>query len=164
MQMRRPTILLSMALASVLAWGADWLTDGGNQYRTGWQKDEKTLTKDNVKNLKVLWKLKLPNKPKEMHSLFAPLIVERVNVAGAPKQMAYVAGSDDNIFGIDVEAGKIVWQKHFEYPTPARAPRATDPLCPAGLNATPIVGPPDASGNRPLYVLSGDGKIHTLAL
>src|SRR5215470_5713442 len=116
MQMRRPTILLSITLSSVLTWGADWLTDGGSQYRTGWQKDEKILTKDNVKNLKVLWKLKLPNKPKEMHSLFAPLIIERVNIGGAPKQMAYVAGSDDNIFAIDVEAGKIVWQKHFEYP------------------------------------------------
>jgi len=162
--MRKPILLFGVALCSVLAWGADWLTDGNGPTRNGWQKDEKILSKANVKDLKVLWKLKLPNEAREMHSLFAPLIVEKVNTSAGPKEMAFVAGSADNIFGIDVKEGKVLWQKHFEYPEPARRGRATDPLCPAGLNATPIIGEPDATGNRPLYVMSGDGKVHTMAL
>src|SRR5215510_453395 len=103
--MRRPVLLFGIAFCSVLAWGADWLTDGGGPTRNGWQKDEKILTKENVKNLKVVWKLKLPNEAKEMHSLFAPLIVDKVNTSSGPKEMAFVAGSDDNIFAIDVQAG-----------------------------------------------------------
>ena len=35
----------------------DWTTDGGDNQRTGWNRQEKTLTKDNVKNLKLLWKI-----------------------------------------------------------------------------------------------------------
>src|ERR1700754_5075677 len=116
LNMRRPILLFGITLCSVLAWGADWLTDGNGPARNGWQKDEKILSKANVKDLKVLWKLKLPNEPREMHSLFAPLIVEKVNTSAGPKEMAFVAGSADNIFGIDVKAGKVVWQKHFEYP------------------------------------------------
>ena len=29
----------------------DWVTDGGDNYRTGWNKQEKILTKDNVKTV-----------------------------------------------------------------------------------------------------------------
>ena len=34
----------------------DWLTDGGDNQRTGWNRTQKILTKDNVKDLKLLWK------------------------------------------------------------------------------------------------------------
>ena len=57
-----------------LAWAAEWPTDGGNPQRTAWQKDEHILNKDNVKNLQILWKIKLDNPPREMHSLFPPLM------------------------------------------------------------------------------------------
>ena len=69
------TILLA---AVAVASGADWLTDGGNPQRTAWQRDEKILNRENAKNLKILWKLKLDNEPREMHSLFPPLIVGKL--------------------------------------------------------------------------------------
>src|SRR5438552_7353807 len=100
--MQRFLIVGELILGGVLAWGADWLTDGGNPQRTAWQKDEKILAKDNVKDLKILWKLKVDNEPREMHSLFPPLIVERVNTTSGPKQLAFLAGTSDNIYAIDV--------------------------------------------------------------
>ena len=68
-----------MTLACVLAWSADWLTDGGSVKRTAWQKDEKIFTKSNVKDIKLLWKIKLDNEVRQMHALFPPLIIEKVN-------------------------------------------------------------------------------------
>src|SRR5471030_1419166 len=70
MRKRNAWIFIGCAVLS----GADWLTDGGNPQRTGWQKDEKILNKDNVKGMKALWTLKLDNEPRELHSLFPPLI------------------------------------------------------------------------------------------
>ena len=70
--MQKRCALMAICAGSLL-WGAEWPTDGGNPQRTAWQQNEKILAKDNVKNLKVLWKLQLDNKPQEMHSLFAPL-------------------------------------------------------------------------------------------
>ena len=142
--------------------GAEWPTDGGNAQRTAWQQDEKILTKENVKGMKVLWKLQLDNKPQEMHSLFAPLIVEGVKVGGVAKEVAVVAGISDNIYAIDVAAGKVIWKKHFDYPTPARRGREGDPLCPPGQTAAPIIGPPTATGGRTIYALAGDGRLHSL--
>ena len=77
------------ALGAALAWiitpaaqtqkKADWLTDGGDPQRTAWQRNETILTKDNVKDMKLLWKIKLDNQPRQMHSLFPPLIAGNVS-------------------------------------------------------------------------------------
>ena len=75
------TLIAGALLAGTPAWSADWLTDGGNPQRTAWQRDEKTLTTANVKDMKLLWKLKLDNQPRVMHSLFPPLIIGRLNTA-----------------------------------------------------------------------------------
>ena len=160
--MRKLNILIAIYAGCALSWAAEWPTDGGNSQRTNWQQDEKILTKENVKNLKILWKIKLDNVPQEMHSLFPPLIVEKVNTSSGPKQIAIEAGISDNLYAIDVETGKLLWKKHFEYPTPARRGKPGDPLCPTGQTATPVIGPPSASGARTVYALAGDGEIHSI--
>ena len=58
------------------------LTDGGDNQRTGWNKQEKTLTKDNVKNLKLLWKLETGNQVRALHSLMPVLVVGQLRHAG----------------------------------------------------------------------------------
>ena len=63
---------------------ADWLTDGGDPQRTAWQKNEHILNVSNVKGMKLLWKYKTDNEPREMHALFPPLIVGRVLTRGRP--------------------------------------------------------------------------------
>src|SRR6188508_743088 len=88
---------------------ADWLTDGGDPQRTGWQKNEHILTVSNVKGMTLLWKYKTDNEPREMHALFPPLIVGRVLTAAGPKQVAIVAGISDNVYAIDVATGTLLW-------------------------------------------------------
>jgi hypothetical protein len=79
---------MAITLGCVPVWSADWLTDGGNSQRTNWQKDEKILSTANAKDIKLLWKIKLDNQPRQMHNLFPPLIIDRVNTSGGPKQIA----------------------------------------------------------------------------
>src|SRR5687767_6097723 len=95
---RRAKTCIAISFGCAFAWGADWPTDGGDHKRTAWQRDETILTKDNVKNLKLLWKIQLDNQPQEMHSLFPPLIAGKVNTSSGPKQIAIEAGSSDNIY------------------------------------------------------------------
>ena len=127
---------IGIMVGCAIVLGSDWPTDGGNPQRTNWQKDETILTKDNVANLKILWKLKLDNAPRQMHSLFPPLIIGRVSTGSGPKQIALETGVSDNLYAIDVDKGEILWKRHFEYPPPARSGGATDPLCPGGMTAT----------------------------
>ncbi|PYR90428.1 MAG: pyrrolo-quinoline quinone [Acidobacteria bacterium] len=155
----------------------DWITDGGDNQRTGWNKDEKILTKDNVKNLKLLWKLQTDNYPRALHSLMPVLVVGQLSTANGPKQVGFVAGISDNLYAFDVETGKILWQKHWTYEEPAppagfggggrRGQQPSDPrhlgfLRPGGSSDTPVIGPPDAQGRRAIYFVTGDGMLHIL--
>lgn len=151
----------------------NWLTDGGDNARSGWQKNETVLTEGNVKNLTLLWKIQTHNQVRALHSLMAPLVVENVPTSGGSKEMVYVVGSSDNLYAIDSAAGKIVWQRHFTYPTPTGfggrrrlAPGESTAhlnfLGPGGTTNTPAIGPADASGHRRMYVIDGGGLLHTI--
>jgi len=78
--------LVSTAVCGCVAvFGANWLTDGFDPQRTNWQRDEKILSPSTVKNMKLLWKVKLDNKPHEMHALLSPLIVDKAATKSGPK-------------------------------------------------------------------------------
>jgi outer membrane protein assembly factor BamB len=150
----------------------DWTTDGGDNQRTGWNKQEKILTKDNVKNLKLLWKLDTRNQVRALHSLMPVLVVGQMTTPSGPRQVGYVSGISDNLYAFDTETGKILWQKHWDYAPPAgrgggggQGQQPTDPahlgfLRPGGSSDTPVIGPADAQGRRPLYFVTGDGMLH----
>ena len=156
-------VVVTSLLAASALWSADWLTDGGNVQRTAWQKDEKIFSVSTVKNTKLLWKIKLDNEVRQMHALFPPLIIEKVNVGGGTKQVAIVAGVSDNIFAIDVETGTQMWKKHFtsSFVQPAGG-RGGGILCPGGITATPVVAPTSTPGKYTIYAASWDGMLHQL--
>jgi hypothetical protein len=142
---------------------ADWLTDGGNAQRTAWQERESTLTLSNVSQMKLLWKVKLDNAPRQMHNLLPVLIIGRVGTAHGPKQLAIVTGVSDNIYAIDVDKGELFWKTHFEYTaTPIPTVRRGDILCPGGITATPTIGPGDAPGKYVIYAAAWDGTLRRL--
>ena len=68
---------------------------GGNPQRDGWARDETVLTKNNVKSMKLVWKLRLESAPKELTGLTAPIIVENVLTAEGHKDFVVVAGASD---------------------------------------------------------------------
>jgi outer membrane protein assembly factor BamB len=142
---------------------AGWLTDGGDPPRTSWQRNETILSPTSVKDMKLLWKVKLDNAPRQMHNLFGPLIVPDVQTANGPREIAVVAGVSDNIYGIDVEKGIQIWKRHFDstYEEP-QGGRGGGPLCPGGLTATPVVAPADTPGKYKVYAISWDGRLRTL--
>ena len=160
----RTLSIVTLLVAAAPSWSADWLTDGGNVQRTAWQKDEKIFSVSSVKDTKLLWKIQLDNEVRQMHALFPPLIIDKLNIAGVTKQVAVVAGVSDNIFAIDVEKGSLLWKKHFAstWTPPATGGRGGGILCPGGLTATPVIAPTSTAGKYTIYATSWDGMLHQL--
>ena len=149
----------------------DYTTDGADIERSGWVKDEKILTRQNVGTLKLKWKLETGNQPRALHALMPVLVIGQLSTPGGVKQVGIVNGISDNLYAFDVETGKILWQKHWDYPAPAgrggAAPAQQDPkrlgfLQPGGSSDTPVIGPADAQGRRPVYFVTGDGMLHII--
>jgi outer membrane protein assembly factor BamB len=160
-----PTKFIVLAILSVLltpVTAADWLTDGADIRRNNWQKDETILTKSNVKDLQLLWKTKLDNQPRQMHSLLEPLVIGRVTTKSGPKEMVIQSGVSDNVYALDAKTGELLWKRHFEseYKEPPGA--RTQVLCPGGMTANVTVGPGEGPGNYIVYAASWDGSLHKL--
>jgi hypothetical protein len=135
---------------------------GGNPQHDGWARDETILNKDNVKSIKVVWKVHIDSALREMNALTAPVVAENVLTAQGHKEIVVVAGASDTLDAVDVDSGKLLWHKQFTAEgTPKQQPRW---LCPNSLNATPIIqmGGGTTSRDRTVLAIASDGKLHSL--
>jgi outer membrane protein assembly factor BamB len=139
---------------------SEWLTWGYDQERSGWNRAETTLSKDNVSQLTLQWTTQLSTPPKEiaLSTLTAPLVVEGVATPQGRRTLVFVVGSNDTVFAIDAETGKIVWLKGFE--NPLTPPQAATWLCSNTQNATPVVD----KQRGIIFFNTSDGKLRGLSL
>jgi outer membrane protein assembly factor BamB len=150
--------LLACAGATVLA--TDFLTEGVDNARTGWVKDEKIFSPSNVASTQLLWKLTLDSASRAMHNLFAPLIAEHATTAQGRRELAIVAGVNDDVFGIDVASGQQIWHRHWDG-GPEDPPPANNTLCPAGQTAVPTMAE-TSPGKYTVYAVSWDGRLRQI--
>lgn len=144
---------------------AEWRTSSSDPQRDGWQRDEHKLTKENVRGIKLLWKVKTDNISMGMQSFREPLIVAGVSTPENTKTLAILAGSSNDVYAIDADRGTIFWQKHLKWSskTPETPEIDSGFICTKALTATPVVTP-SGVGKRFVYVLGTDGYLHTLNL
>jgi hypothetical protein len=158
--------VLAATLAALIcgaAWLAadQWPTFGGNPQRDGWAPNETILTKDNVKSMKLVWKLRLDNVPKELNSLTAPIVVENVLTAEGHKDFVIVAGASDTVDVVDVDTGKVRWHRQFSAEGKPRQQARW--LCPNALNATPVIQMGGASPrDKTIQLIASDGMLHSV--
>ena len=112
--------------------------------------------------MKLVWKLKLDNEARQLHNLFAPMIVSDVRTTTGPKQIGVVAGVSDNVYGIDLDTGTQLWKRTFDNTFTGQANARYYTLCPGGLTATPVIGPGSKPGQFIVYAVSWDGRLRQL--
>jgi outer membrane protein assembly factor BamB len=193
--MRRLSALIAFSLSSAAAAHAqgrpvDWPFYAGDAQRTGWEKSDSRITKENVKEFQLVLKRKL-EKLKGPRSLTPPVVIGNLISYRGFKELAFVSGASDTLWSIDADMDRIFWEKHFE--TAGKSKAAGSPaMCAAAATATPALTPPVSFGGRgrgtpaaaaptpppnparnflsaggfgaprPAFALSGDGRLHVL--
>jgi hypothetical protein len=164
----------------------DWPNLAGDAQRTGWEKVDSRITRDNVKDFQLVLKRKLGD-----GLLTPPAVLGLLISYRGFKELAFVAGGSNEIWAIDVDLDRIFWQKHFDVPAasgacgssaaaPAlipptnfaarRPPGAPRPGTPPAAAATPparptgrgILGAGGFGAPRPVFSVSSDGKLHLM--
>src|SRR4029453_10092405 len=109
------SFLLSPAGSARAPSASEWLTWGYDPERSGWNRTETTLSKENVSGLALQWSAQLPVRPREiaLSTVTAPLVVEGVTTSQGSRTLVFVVGSEDTVFAIDADGGQIVWQRAF---------------------------------------------------
>jgi outer membrane protein assembly factor BamB len=180
-------VCLCAALALGQSRGGNWPTSGGDAQRSGWEGTDPRFSKDTVKDLQLLFKIKLESQSKGSRPLLPPIIMGRLISYRGFRELAFVGSNADIVYAIDADLGTIFWQKHLEYSTREPQVTATTAECPGGMTATPTMSVPGAAGPRgagapPLptgrggataagsfiagtasvYAISSDGRLHRL--
>jgi outer membrane protein assembly factor BamB len=156
--------MVTVLISGGSLWASEYLSGGVDNGRTGWIKDEKVFTTANVKDMKLLWKIKLESTPRQMHNLFQPLVATSVATPQGPREMAVVAGVSDDLFGIDVASGELMWKKHFDSTyTPETGGRGGGTLCPGGQTAVPVLMS-SGKGQYTIVAVSWDGRLRQVNL
>lgn len=151
----RKRLLLLFACSGVLAWTADWLNQGGDPQRSGWQRREDVLNAESVRGLRLIWKRQLekPGIP-----LSAPVMVRRVVTYRGSVELVFVASATGNVYAVDTDFGTVFWKRPTEA---ANAPSVATPVLsplPDGADEDDDGPPPP----RPLYVLAASGQLYAL--
>ena len=169
---------------------ANWNNSGGDAQHSGWERTDPRISKDTVRDLQLLWKMKLEPQPKGPRPLQPPTLLGNLISYRGFKELAFVASSSDVIYAIDADLGKMFWQKHLEYANLDPQNNASSWACPGGLTAMPAMPPPAARGPAPaargpaapaatpapppargpfapfgvasVYAISSDGRLHRL--
>lgn len=173
---------LVMALAGVCLLSApvgrttNWYVFGGDSQRDGWEKDEQRFVRDDVKDFKLLWQRKLDNDKAGVGVLLPPVVLGELIGYRGFKELAFVAGSGNNLWSIDADLNRMYWFKHFD----AVSDKSTKKTCGGNLTAAPALPAPfvfrirkpgepkreDATnrlrGPHPVYLLTGDGMLRQL--
>ncbi len=134
----------------------DWMTENGDAQRTATIKADAKINKDSVAKpgaVQLLWKLKLKNTPRGMNNLTPPATLERLIGYRGFRMLGFVAGSDDNLFTIDTDLGRMEWEKKLKAAPSTQAPTL---LCPGGI--TTSVVRPTLSAIAPAGGGSGPGR------
>src|SRR5689334_7047452 len=129
-------VLLAAAAYAQSGRAGEWTTHSGDPQRTGWQKNELRISKERLKEFRFLWKLKLDNQTRALHSLTVPLVV-----SSQYRDLAVIGGTSDTIYVLDADLGRLLWKKQFDYRNEKPQDRNATWLCPGGLVATPVVAP-----------------------
>jgi hypothetical protein len=170
----------------------DWPSIGNDAQRSGWEKSDSSITKDNVKTFQMVMKMQLDSKVKGAQSMSAPVVLGRIISYRGFKELAFLADSNDRLWSVDADMNRIFWERHFE--KAQHAPKHMTAACAASVIAAPALTPPVAFGAgrggpgrgaapgrggaqnagktlmsnagfgaaRPVFVLSNDGKLHLL--
>jgi len=152
--------MAALASAQRPAPANEWLTWGYDQQRTGWNRAETTLNKENVSRLQLKWRTQLDIVPSDvvLSTSTAPLIARNIATARGTKDLVFVLGSNDTLYAIDAGTGDIAWKKNF--PDPVKPKQPATYLCPNTANTTPVID--RISGT--IYLIASDGKLRGLSL
>src|SRR5688572_32665061 len=105
----------------------EWLTAGGDAQRTFWVRTDPKISVASMSKpgFELQWTKKLDNRNRGANGLLHGVTANGVTIF---VPMSVVAGSSNNVYGIDNDTGYVVWQRRFD----AQLPAATA-QCPGGM-------------------------------
>jgi hypothetical protein len=149
--------------ASGLAFATDYTTFHFDNWRTGWNSSETTLTPALVAggHFGEYMSVAVDGEVDAQ-----PLYVENESIPGqGTHSLAIIATENDSLYAIDVTSGAIIWQTSFGTPVTVDTPATKNCVVPnpyAGILSTPVIVRATDSVYVVAYVMQGTTPVYQL--
>jgi hypothetical protein len=144
-------ILIFIAASALLAVGQTAVTTYHNDnYRTGWNSNETTLTPANVTKATfgLLHTVVLDDQVDAQPLIVPGVMITAGQFQGTTHDVAYVATENNTVYAIDVHSGAVLLNPNFG--TPVSSPLGCNNNGPrVGIDSTPVID----AGSNTLYVM-----------
>lgn len=140
-----------------VAQAQNWTTVGNDAQRSGWLRSDAKISAESVAGgeFQPLWAMDLENEPHGLNGITAPSLLDFLISHKGFRSLAFVAGSDDNVFVIDKDLARMEWERRLAASAVEAQPSAG---CPGGMTAN-IARPTSAALPSPLGLVSfGAGR------
>jgi hypothetical protein len=143
----------------------DWMTVGYDAQRSFWVRADAKISPETMRKpgFELVWKMKLKNEARQLISVTPPVLFDFYISYRGFRSLGFVGGSSGNVTGIDIDLGRVEWEKVF----PPGASKDASIQCPGGMTSSvtrPTVagypGPGLAGFGRSEPAASGVGKPH----
>jgi Bacterial Ig-like domain (group 3) len=159
----RAVLLVFLGAAAARAAGAQSIiTYHYDNYRTGWNSNEKILTPANVTSLTfgLVQSVDLDDQVDGQ-----PLYMPGVNITAGQHQgtynVVYVASESNTVYAIDAESGTVLLSSNFG--TPVQKPLGCNNNGPnVGINSTPVIDPTSNTLYVMVYALENNTPVYLL--
>jgi outer membrane protein assembly factor BamB len=131
--------------------GRDWPTVGQNVSRTSFAANDHVLDHTNIAGLRLAWSANLDGKVTAQ-----PLFLGGVTIGGVVRDAVIVASNKNSLYAFDADTGASLW--HIKLGQDVGGSWSVPGGM--GIRSAPAV---DRAKNR-LYVVSDNGKLHTISL
>lgn len=111
----------------------EWNTSGGDVHRSSWVRADPKISAAALAKpgFAFLWKQKFDTAPRQQNGISPALVMSGYIGYRGFRTLAFVGGASDKAFGIDVDLGRLEWQK----PVPGGGAAAGTAACPGGLTS-----------------------------
>ena len=165
-------VLISFAGAGITEAQIDWPSFGGDSQRTGWERSDTRITRENVKDFELVLKRKFPDPHAGPLSLTPPVVVGLLISYRGFKELACAADGSDTIWSLDADLNRVFWKRQFGSEkakgrasacgqTVATMPALVPPVVfgkrAAGGHRRPALPGNEFGEVRPLFAVSNDG-------
>jgi hypothetical protein len=153
----------ALALHAQDARSREWLTWGVDPERSGWNRSETTISKQNVGRLALKWKTQIDKDVSiEIESgnsmLTAPLVAQNVRTPRGARTVVYTLSAANTLAALDAATGSPIWQRAID--RTVEPTTAANWICTNMSTATPVIDKAAAT----IYMISADGRLHGLDL
>ncbi|MDP9123638.1 MAG: PQQ-binding-like beta-propeller repeat protein, partial [Pseudomonadota bacterium] len=148
-----PTLVpVTLTVSAPVDTASDWPMVGQNPSRTSFASNDSVIDKTNVSGMALKWAAVLDGKVSAQ-----PLFLSRVSIAGATHDVVLAATNQNSLYAFDADVGTALWAVNF-----GANVGGSDYAVPGGLGVRSAPAVDRATGR--IFVVSDDGKLHTVSL